>query len=513
MSILLIYPPVSRPCEPPAGLSRLAGALRSNGIRCSILDANLEGLLFMLENPPILKDKWSNRAYRNLERNLTSLRSDHAYRNLDRYKRAVSDLNRLLEISTAPMPVHLALANYQDERFSPIRSEDLIRTAETPEENPFFAYFRNRLPKLIDEEQPSIIGFSINFLAQALCAFSMIGFIKREYPGLKVALGGGLITSWVRRPGWRNPFQGLTDSVVCGPGERALLSLMGINHQEEEVYTPDFSSLPLHDYIAPGAILPYSASTGCYWNKCSFCPERAEGNPYAPIPPEKVQKDLERITQSVNPVLIHFLDNALSPALMHALCAHPPGVPWYGFARITRHFADLDFCMALKRSGCAMLKLGLESGDQGVLDKERKGTDIEIASQALRNIKRAGIATYVYLLFGTPSETLAEARKTLEFTVRRSEDIDFLNLAIFNLPLYGPEARELQTKMIYEGDLSLYVGFSHPLGWHRGRVRQFLDKEFKRHPAVAAILRNEPPVFTSNHAPFFAAKPLKADIL
>jgi len=34
-------------------------------------------------------------------------------------------------------------------------------------------------------------------------------------------------------------------------------------------------------------------------------------------------------------------------------------------------------------------------------------------------------------------------------------------------------------------------------------VRRFLDHEFRREPAVAAILRNDPPLFTSNHAPFF----------
>ena len=50
----------------------------------------------------------------------------------------------------------------------------------------------------------------------------------------------------------------------------------------------------------------------------------------------------------------------------------------------------------------------------------------------------AGIATYVYLLFGTPSESLTEARATLDFTVKHSQAIDFLNLAIFNLPLCGP---------------------------------------------------------------------------
>jgi hypothetical protein len=61
----------------------------------------------------------------------------------------------------------------------------------------------------------------------------------------------------------------------------------------------------------------------------------------------------------------------------------------------------------------------------------------------------------------------------------------------------------METKTFYEGDLSLYTSFHHPKGWSRQLIRQFLDKEFKRRPAIASILRRDPPVFTSNHAPFF----------
>ncbi len=150
-----------------------------------------------------------------------------------------------------------------------------------------------------------------------------------------------------------------------------------------------------------------------------------------------------------------------------------------------------------------MLQLGLESGDQTVLDDLQKGINLEEASSALRNLREAGIATYVYLLFGTPPEGLIEARRTLEFVVQHHDSIHFLNVAIFNMPIYGPEALRMETKTFYEGDLSLYTSFDHPKGWSRKRIRQYLDKEFKRHPAIAAILRRDPPVFTSNHAPLF----------
>ena len=133
-----------------------------------------------------------------------------------------------------------------------------------------------------------------------------------------------------------------------------------------------------------------------------------------------------------------------------------------------------------------------------------KGISVETASAVLKNLKKAGIATYVYLLFGTPVETEAGARKTLEFTAQHSDCIDFLNLAIFNMPICGKASADLSIRTFSEGDLSLYADFVHPHGWDRKKVRLFLDREFKRHPAIASILKNEVPVFTSNHAPFFA---------
>ena len=147
-----------------------------------------------------------------------------------------------------------------------------------------------------------------------------------------------------------------------------------------------------------------------------------------------------------------------------------------------------------------MLKLGLESGDQGVLDRMGKGIDLGIASRVLNNLEQAGIAVYCYLLFGTPGETVVEARRTLEFVARHHSAINFLNLALFNMPLYGEDAPKYGNMPFYEGDLSLYTAFRHPGDWDRKEVRRFLENEFKRHPAIAAIVRNDPPHFSSNHA-------------
>lgn len=507
--MILIHPPVAKPCEPPGGIAKLAGALKRHGVQHSVLDANLEGLLNLILGPSAASDRWTVRALRNRRHHLAALRQPSIYRTPDRYRRAVADLNRLAEMAARRKSVHLSLANYQHLELSALRSFDLRRAAREPADSPFYPYFKSRLETLFEKVQPRVVGFSMNYLSQALCTFAMLGFIRRQWPELTLVLGGGLLTSWMQQPGWQNPFEDLVDHLVNGPGESALLVLLGTpgaQTSSAQHYRPDYALFPLADYLAPGPILPYSASTGCYWNRCAFCPETAENNPYVGVPVDRVIADLTLLVEQTRPALIHLLDNAVSPALMEALVKQPPGVDWYGFARISRRLADLDFCRALKRSGCRMLKVGLESGDQSVLDAEQKGIDLKLVSRALRNLKKAGIAAYVYLLFGTPSETLTEARASMDFTVKHSDAIDFLNLAIFNLPLGAPQAQQLETKMLYEGDLSLYTGFRHPKGWDRGSVRQFLAKEFKRHPVVRKILIQDPPLFSSNHAALITEK-------
>ena len=614
MKVLLIHPPVSKPCEPPAGIARLAGALRDNGIPCTVLDANVEGLHFLLKSQlagqkneikghgPVSKasgivstagagsgalspdmtellmavgdragNTWSKRAVRNLPQHLQSLRSWPLYGHADRYRRAVADINRVLVGASPQECVTVSLADYEDMSLSPLRSADLLQAAAQPGENPFYSYFRARLLSLLKEQNPEIIGISVNYLSQALCSFAMIGFIRSLLPSSRIILGGGLVTSWLRRPKrqgprednmvigtgglWvdelglsvgNHPFGGFVDDLVAGPGEEFLVSLAskdGVQEiyrrdikdlsaqdsglspgalynsllpsslptnparQERGVVSettfpcPDYRSFPWELYMSPGVIIPYSASTGCYWRRCRFCPETAEGNPYRPLPVGKVLADLARLQDELKPVLIHFLDNAISPVLLAALAEHRNRVPWYGFVRIAEAMADPVFCRRLRDAGCVMLKLGLESGDQGVLDTLEKGISLQTASLVIRNLKEAGIGTYVYLLFGTPAEHRAAALRTREYVVANSPWIDFLNVAIFNMPVFA--ADDLVTRPFSAGDLSLYTDFEHPRGWNRREVRRFIAEEVRKHPAIAAILNRVPRIFTSNHAPLF----------
>ncbi|MBN1626611.1 MAG: radical SAM protein [Deltaproteobacteria bacterium] len=501
--MILIHPPLSKPCEPPAGIARLAGATGSDKRPSTVIDANLDAALWAVHRPVEAEDTWTRRSVKNLGANLAYLRNRGHHLDIARYSRAVADVNRILEKSLFPSGVRVSLSNYHDRNLTPLKTTDLIRAAEEPEKNPFYGYFRERLISQLSRSSNDHIGISLNFLSQALTAFSMIGLFKKEYPNVKIILGGGLVTSWIKRPGWKNPFSGLVDEMVAGPGEEYIRGLLGIDGKDGHC-RPVYDQFRLKDYLSPGLILPYSASSGCYWQKCLFCPEKAEGNPYKPISVDLVLEDLESLINRHNPALVHFLDNAMSPSLLKGLIDRPLTAPWYGFARMTDHFKDPDFCTGLRNSGCALLKIGIESGNQNVLDQLQKGIDLETASIALKNIKKAGIGTFLYFLFGTPPEGHSEAMQTLDFVKRHHGEIDFMNLSVFNMPVNGPDAKKYDTSQFYEGDLSFYSNFRHPKSWNRDKVRAFLEYDFKKDPVIRAIVKRTPPFFTSNHAAFYA---------
>jgi len=100
--MLLIFPPVAKP----------AGALHAQGISCTVLDASLEGLLYLLQKPRTSSDTWPRRALKNRTSNLAALRDPQTYRMPDRYSRAVKDVNRVLETSAGEFHAIPGLADY-----------------------------------------------------------------------------------------------------------------------------------------------------------------------------------------------------------------------------------------------------------------------------------------------------------------------------------------------------------------------------------------------------------------
>ncbi|NOX33384.1 MAG: radical SAM protein [Deltaproteobacteria bacterium] len=500
--MLLIFPPVAKPCEPPAGVALLSSALKEYGLACHVFDANIQGLLYLINSDLVPVDSWSKRALKNRQKILSDLKDIRLYENADRYHQRVYDLNKLLSISVDKKRFKISLSDYSDSRLLAVNSKDLLKSARKYKENPFYSFFEDKLRSRVLNTGSEFIGISLCYLNQALVSFALAGWIKDNFKDKKIIMGGGLISSWMSRPDYNDPFDDLIDITIQGEGEKPLLGLFGKKNVRKRHFVPDYDFVKNDIYLAPGKVLPFRASIGCYWSKCRFCPEKAETRPYSSMRASNVLHNLKLIDEKYAPDYVHLIDNAVTPAFLKVLSKNKFKFKWYGFVRFEKELLDLDFCRDLKISGCDMLKLGLESGDQAVLEKMNKGTNLEMVSKILYNLNHAGILTFVYLLFGTSFEDREAAFKTLEYIKAHKEYIDYLNLAVFNLPKFSDDAKDLDTREFYNGDLSLYLNFKHPSGWDRRKVKQFLDKTFKKQLPAGSHVRKSPAFFSSNHAAF-----------
>ena len=74
----------------------------------------------------------------------------------------------------------------------------------------------------------------------------------------------------------------------------------------------------------------------------------------------------------------------------------------------------------MKRAGCVMLGLGIESGSQAVLDRANKKITLAQSRAAVEACRSADILTYLFFVLGLPGET----RETLEQTKRLALGLD-----------------------------------------------------------------------------------------
>jgi radical SAM superfamily enzyme YgiQ (UPF0313 family) len=102
-------------------------------------------------------------------------------------------------------------------------------------------------------------------------------------------------------------------------------------------------------------------------------------------------------------------------------------VRWMCNSRVD--FVDEELLQLMKRSGCWMISWGIESGDEAMLKRMRKGTNLPVIEQALRWSRAAGILNWGYFIIGLPGETEASIRKTIDFAKRLPLDLVLFHVA------------------------------------------------------------------------------------
>jgi radical SAM superfamily enzyme YgiQ (UPF0313 family) len=108
-------------------------------------------------------------------------------------------------------------------------------------------------------------------------------------------------------------------------------------------------------------------------------------------------------------------------------------IKWAASCRIN-YFAKYDdkFIELLKRSGCALLTFGVESGSDRVLEFIRKDISVDMVMETARKVREAGIRGTYHFMGGFPGETEQEFLDTCRLIERlRAFDVTVREMSIF----------------------------------------------------------------------------------
>lgn len=88
---------------------------------------------------------------------------------------------------------------------------------------------------------------------------------------------------------------------------------------------------------------------------------------------------------------------------------------------------DEDLLREMKKAGCRRIYYGLESGNQEILDRVKKGITLKQIEDTIRITKDIGIRPLGFFLIGSPGETRETVRQTVKFAKRL--DLDYVQFS------------------------------------------------------------------------------------
>ena len=88
-------------------------------------------------------------------------------------------------------------------------------------------------------------------------------------------------------------------------------------------------------------------------------------------------------------------------------------ITWIANARVGT--ISREDMILYKKAGCHMIKFGIESGSQDVLDKVKKGTTIELARKTFKWAKEIGMGTHAHMMIGMPGDTEKTVNQSINF--------------------------------------------------------------------------------------------------
>ena len=327
----------------------------------------------------------------------------------------------------------------------------------------------------VAKEKPDVVGISIGTQMQLLAGLTFGKMIKETFPQIHVVVGGNVITRLQEDlANHERFFKDVFDSAILYEGEHALLWLIeALNgernivsvpnliyrdasglHRNPEVYTekttslplPDFEGLPLDRYFVPELIIPYLATRGCYWGRCTFC-DHGQGyfDQYRGVPVQQVVEQIKALRDKYHCRHFLFSDESYPPALFkkvsQLLVDQNVGIKWTTLIRFEETLQDQATWDLAAQAGCCTLYYGMESASERVLNLMDKHAKKSVIQRNLNMASKAGIWNHVMAFYGFPGETLDEAMETRQFVIDNQPVIHSMELFYFVAYRHTPMVR------------------------------------------------------------------------
>ncbi len=314
-----------------------------------------------------------------------------------------------------------------------VRIFDYIVSRYTPE----------KLRAQIDAFEPHVLGatsVTLNFPAAA----GILDTAKAHRPSLVTIMGGPHASFDDRNALADHP--GI-DLVVRGEGEGTIAELMacgmdpgswegikGVSFRrdgeiaatEPRPFIEDLDSLPLparhllplSRYQALGYPISIITSRGCPYS-CIFClGRRMVGSRVRQRTPQLVVDEIEQILSygidRINVADDLFVSNrGKVKEVCDEMLRRGLRFAWSAFARVNT--VDRETLQLMKKAGCDSISFGVESGNEAMLRRIRKGITREQVREAVSLCREAGIIAHTSFIAGLPGETQETLAETEQF--------------------------------------------------------------------------------------------------
>ena len=238
-----------------------------------------------------------------------------------------------------------------------------------------------------------------------------------------------------------------------------------------------------HPFVRRSPMATVLTDYGCPF-RCRFCVMASLGYKVRPV--DNVMEELEYVA-SLGVREIYFNDQTFGAdkkrtrALCEAMMERGFGFGWACFSRVD--VVDESFLRLMKAAGCHTITFGVESGNDEIRSRARKGFTREQIVKAFEMCHAHAIDAAATFILGLPDETREDLLASMEFAIELDCDFASFNVAV-------PRMRtELREEAVSSGLVSAETTKMDQSGTYAVMGTRHLDREETEHLVALAIRR------------------------